>query len=213
MNIADLREEYSRQVLDEGAVEKDPFLQFQKWFKEALDAKSKEANAMTLSTVSADGQPHGRIVLLKGLENGAFLFFTNYLSQKGLELAANNKASLTFFWAELERQVRVEGEVTKVDEQASADYFHSRPRGSQIGAWVSEQSTTIPNRAFLEEKLETYKARFDGLDKVPKPDYWGGYQLAPSSVEFWQGRASRLHDRIRYRKNGDNSWTRERLSP
>jgi len=212
MNIADLREEYSRQQLDEHSVESNPLAQFKNWFQEALDAKSKEANAMTLSTVSSDGQPHGRIVLLKGIENGSFAFFTNYQSGKGHELDANNKAALTFFWAELERQVRVEGVVTRIGEAESTEYFHSRPAGSQIGAWVSQQSTEIPNRQYLEKKTEEFKVKFEGVNKIPKPVYWGGYQLAPHRIEFWQGRPSRLHDRILFEKAG-NAWGIKRLSP
>ncbi len=212
MNIADLREEYSRQKLDEQSVESNPLVQFKKWFQEALDAKSKEANAMTLSTVSPDGQPHGRIVLLKGLENDSFVFFTNYQSTKGHELNHNNKAALTFFWAELERQVRIEGVVTKISEAESTEYFHSRPAGSQIGAWVSQQSTEIPNRHYLEKKTEEFKLKFEGVDKIPKPAYWGGYQLTPHRIEFWQGRPSRLHDRILFEKTG-NVWGIKRLSP
>lgn len=213
MNIADLREEYSSQVLNEAAVEKDPLLQFNKWFQEALEVKVKEPNAMTLSTVSPDGQPHGRIVLLKGLEDGAFQFFTNYESHKGKELAQNNRASLTFFWADLERQVRIEGSVTKLSEATSSRYYHSRPLGSQIGAWVSLQSESIPDRAFLEKKTEDFKMKFGGLAEIPKPDYWGGYGLVPVLVEFWQGRPSRLHDRIVFKKGVDGSWRTERLSP
>lgn len=212
MKLSELREEYSRQSLDESNVAPDPFTQFEKWFSEALDAQAKEANAMTLSTVSADGQPHGRIVLLKGLENNSFVFFTNYNSKKGEELENNRKAALTFFWAELERQVRIEGVVKKADPATSDDYFHSRPSGSQIGAWASNQSEEIASRELLEAKKEEYTAKFSGTSPIPRPDHWGGYRLKPHMVEFWQGRPSRLHDRIVY-EPGPHGWQIKRLSP
>lgn len=212
MKLSELRQEYSKQSLDERNVNPDPLVQFERWFREAIDAQSKEANAMTLSTVSADGQPHGRIVLLKGLENGAFSFFTNYSSKKGEELKRNNRAALTFFWAELERQIRIEGVVEKVDPAVSDAYFHSRPVGSQIGAWVSNQSEELVSREVLEEKKEAYTQKYAGLEIVPRPPHWGGYALTPRLIEFWQGRPSRLHDRIRYTLNA-GSWQIVRLSP
>ena len=212
MNLSELREEYSRQSLDEANVAPDPFVQFEKWFGEALDAKAREANAMNLSTVSADGQPHGRIVLLKGLENNSFVFFTNYKSKKGEELEKNRKAALTFFWAELERQVRIEGVVEKVDPATSDEYFHLRPTGSQIGAWASNQSEEIENRKVLEAKTEEYTAKFSGINPIPRPAHWGGYRLQPHMIEFWQGRPSRLHDRIVYEYDR-STWQIKRLSP
>lgn len=212
MKLSELREEYSRQSLDEANVARDPFTQFEKWFSEAREAQAKEANAMNLSTVSADGQPHGRIVLLKGLENNSFVFFTNYNSKKGEELENNRKAALTFFWAELERQVRIEGVVEKVDPATSDVYFHSRPAGSQIGAWVSNQSEEIASRALLEMKKAEYIAKFSGTNPIPRPDHWGGYRLHPHMIEFWQGRPSRLHDRIVYEPVSPG-WQIKRLSP
>lgn len=213
MNLAHLREEYSRQALDEKSVDASPFQQFSKWFNEAVEAKVKEPNAMVLSTVSADGQPHGRVVLLKGLENEAFVFFTNYQSHKGKDLEGNNKASLTFFWADLERQLRIEGVVSKISEQVSTAYFQSRPVGSQIGAWVSQQSDPVVDRQTLEDKMVELTARFKGQDSIPKPPHWGGYQLQPHRMEFWQGRQSRLHDRIVYEAIEKGVWMTKRLSP
>lgn len=213
MNLAHLREEYSRQALDEKNVEASPFQQFNKWFNEAVDAGVKEPNAMVLSTVSSDGQPHGRVVLLKGIENECFVFFTNYLSNKGKDLESNNKASLTFFWADLERQVRIDGLVSKVSEQVSVAYYQSRPVGSQIGAWVSQQSEPVVDRQALEDKMVELTARFKGQDSIPKPPHWGGYQLLPHRMEFWQGRQSRLHDRILYEPTDKGVWMTKRLSP
>lgn len=213
MKLSELRQEYSRQTLDEKQVDADPFQQFTRWISEALEAQSKEPNAMTLSTVSANGQPHGRIVLLKGLEDKAFTFYTNYNSHKGDELHENNRAALTFFWPELERQVRIEGLVEKTDPGTSDTYFHSRPRGSQIGAWVSRQSEEIASRADLEKKLDEAMKRFAEVAEIPRPAYWGGYRLRPNMIEFWQGRPSRLHDRVRYSLNSNGSWQISRLSP
>ena len=212
MKLSELREEYTRQSLDEANVAQDPFAQFEKWFGEALDAQAREANAMNLSTVSADGQPHGRTVLLKDLENSTFVFFTNYNSKKGKELENNRKAALTFFWAELERQVRIEGVVEKVDPATSDEYFRSRPAGSQIGAWVSNQSEEIASRELLETKIKEYTAKFSGISHIPRPDHWGGYRLQPHMIEFWQGRPSRLHDRIVYVRS-ESGWQIKRLSP
>lgn len=212
MKIADLREEYSRQELNEESVAADPVQQFGTWFTEALAAQIREPNAMTLSTVSADGQPHGRIVLLKGLESGRFVFFTNYNSHKGAELSANGRAALTFFWPELERQVRIEGTVSKISEKESETYFHSRPLASQIGAWASQQSEVIESRSWLVKKMEEYTAKFEGRQPIPKPPHWGGYAVDPHRIEFWQGRPSRLHDRIVFERK-DVSWGKSRLSP
>ena len=190
---------------------KDPFRQFEKWFQEAEAAKVHEPNAMTLATASADGKPSARTVLLKGLDGRGFMFFSNYQSRKGRELEANPRASLVFPWFVLERQVIVEGVVTKVAREESEAYFHSRPRASQLGAWVSQQSSIITHRDVLEESMKALETKYAGQE-VPLPPHWGGWRLAPETVEFWQGRRSRLHDRLRYRRNQDG-WTVERLAP
>lgn len=210
-NLADLRENYTRGSLDAADVLPDPLAQFQRWFDQALASQLPEPNAMHLTTVGADGRPSGRIVLLKGLDEG-FLFFTNYQSRKGHELARNDRAALTFFWVELERQVRVEGCVERVSEAESDAYFASRPRGSQIGAWVSAQSEVVPDREFLEKRAAELAAKF-AEQPVPRPPHWGGYRLKPDYLEFWQGRPSRLHDRIAYTWQLGGNWKIERLSP
>jgi pyridoxamine 5'-phosphate oxidase len=211
VTLADLRRDYSLAGLLEKDLAKDPFRQFEKWFQEAEAAKLHEPNAMTLSTATRDGRVSGRTVLLKGLDGRGFLFFSNYESRKGRELEANPRASLVFPWLALERQVVVEGTVTKVSREESETYFHSRPRASQLGAWVSQQSSIIAGRAVLEETMKALEAKYAGQD-VPLPPHWGGWRLAPEIVEFWQGRRSRLHDRLRYRKSQD-SWVIERLAP
>jgi len=212
VSIADMRKDYSRQSLDASDVLRDPVAQFQKWFEEARQAALAEPNAMHLSTVTAEGKPAGRVVLLKGIEDGQFIFYTNYQSRKGQELAHTPWAALTFFWVELERQVRIEGKVSKVARQTSDSYFHSRPRGSQIGAWVSPQSEVIPGRDFLENRQHTLEAQFEGQE-VPLPEHWGGFALIPEMIEFWQGRPSRLHDRIRFTLHEQQEWIIERLAP
>lgn len=209
--IADMRKEYSRQSLEVDDVLPDPIAQFQKWFEEARGAQVPEPNAMHLATVTPEGKPAGRIVLLKGIEDGQFIFYTNYQSEKGRQLSQTPWAALTFFWVALERQVRIEGSVQKVDADTSTAYFHSRPRGSQIGAWVSPQSEVIPDRNFLEQRKEELEARFEGKE-VPRPEHWGGFSLKPEKLEFWQGRPSRLHDRIRY-STATDGWRIERLAP
>jgi pyridoxamine 5'-phosphate oxidase len=212
-NLADIRHSYSRQELSEDSIAANPFDQFRLWLDEALKAKVLEPTAMVLSTVSAAGRPSARVVLLKGLEAGHFTFFTNYLSRKGQDIGQNHFAALTFFWAELERQVRVEGVVEKAPAPLSDAYFDSRPRGSQVGAWVSPQSQTIPDRHFLEKETAGFIAQF-GEAAIPRPEHWGGYGLKPTYVEFWQGRPNRLHDRLVFKGNPDaGDWHLCRLAP
>ncbi len=211
-SIAHIRQEYTQRTLDLGDVHPHPVQQFQQWFQEAIDAQVPEPNAMTLSTISAEGTPSARIVLLKGVEEHTFVFYTNYQSRKGQEMEAHPQVALTFFWPALERQVRVEGTVHKVSEAQSTHYFHSRPRSSQIGAWVSPQSQKIEDRSVLDQRQEAFEKKFAG-QTIPKPPYWGGYAVQPHRMEFWQGRPSRLHDRILYTLSGHNQWHRERLAP
>ena len=210
MNIADLHQEYMRESLDEQDVAHDPFVQFDRWFKEAIAAKMPMLNAMTLATVSASGQPAARIVLLKGVDARGFVFFTNYSSRKGTEIAANPAAALLFHWTELEREVRIDGSVEKVTAQESDEYFASRPLGSQHAAIASPQSAVVPNRTVLE-------ARFAAAEQSqgaapPRPAHWGGYRVLPSAIEFWQGRPNRLHDRVLYSRV-DGGWKITRLAP
>ena len=191
---------------------RDPFRQFEKWFQEAEAAKLAEPNAMTLATASPDGRPSARTVLLKGLDGRGFVFYSNYESRKGRELALNARVALVFPWIALERQVLIEGTVTTVAREESAAYFHSRPRASQLGAWVAQQSSVIPGRATLEEAMKALEKKHAGAE-IPLPPNWGGYRVAPETIEFWQGRRSRLHDRLRYRRDKEGSWLVERLSP
>jgi pyridoxamine 5'-phosphate oxidase len=209
--ISAMRRDYMQHGLDVADLAADPFQQFARWFQEALDcAAIREPNAMVLSTVSADGKPHARYVLLKGFDANGFVFFTNLDSEKGRDLDARPLAALTFGWIDLERQVRIEGTVSKTPRSAVEAYFQTRPRGSRLGAWASNQSEVIPSRTILEERLAEADARFQ--NDVPPPETWGGYLVTPNQFEFWQGRTNRLHDRLRYRKS-DSGWVIERLAP
>jgi len=210
-DIQKLREDYSQNSLDEGDVEEDPVAQFKKWLNESILAKLPEPNAMTLSTVDNKHKPHSRIVLLKGIENGKFIFYTNYSSNKGIEMEANANVSLCFLWKELERQVRIEGIAKKISREESEEYFRTRPVKSQIGALASEQSTEIENRAVLEKRFNELNEQFS-TGNVPMPESWGGYEVKPEFIEFWQGRRSRLHDRIKYERSSNN-WIIKRLAP
>ena len=210
MDISAIRKDYTIKSLDISDVNIDPIAQFEVWFKEALKAHVLEVNAMTVSTIGLDGSPNARILLLKGVDTG-FVFFTNYNSEKGKELENNNSASLTFFWPELERQVRIRGKIEKVTAEESDSYFFSRPLGSQIGAWVSPQSQLINSRADLSNRQKDFERQF-GENNISRPPHWGGYRLLPHTIEFWQGRPSRLHDRIKYLKEGEN-WKIVRLAP
>ncbi|HTC23334.1 MAG TPA: pyridoxamine 5'-phosphate oxidase [Gemmatimonadales bacterium] len=211
MSIADLRRKFARARLDERDADPDPIAQFAKWFGEAQRAELPEPNAMTLATATPDGVPSARIVLLKRADARGFTFFTDYRSRKGQELEANPHAALVFHWGELERQVRLTGRVSRLPRAESEAYFRTRPRESRLGAWSSHQSAVLPGRDALEAKLREAEARYPGED-VPTPPYWGGFVLAPDTLEFWQGRAGRLHDRVRYRRDG-GAWRIERLSP
>ncbi len=212
-DIQQLRREYAHSSLDENSVAANPILQFQKWFEEALNSNVLEPNAMTLATCDAAGNPSARIVLLKGLTGDGFVFFTNYQSRKGEELAQNSRVCLVFFWKELERQVRIEGAASKISEQISTEYFQSRPRASQIGAWVSPQSRTVESRQWLEKKYAEIAEKYKDSEALPRPPHWGGYAVKPEKIEFWQGRPSRLHDRILYSLTDSKIWKIERLAP
>ncbi|MFY8004609.1 MAG: pyridoxamine 5'-phosphate oxidase [Chitinophagaceae bacterium] len=211
MKIADIRKDYIMQSLSEADTAEYPIDQFTRWWNEAVDSNILEPNAMTLSTASTTGLPAARIVLLKGYDANGFVFFTNYLSQKGQNLAQNPQAALTFFWKELERQVIIQGTVEKIPEAESEAYFLSRPLGSRIGAWSSPQSSVIASREILEENVQKYTQAFG--ENVPRPPHWGGYLVKPTCIEFWQGRTNRLHDRIRYQLTNEKNWKKERLAP
>lgn len=210
--IADIRTSYTLSSLDIEDTGNDPIVFFQKWFQEAVLSEVFEVNAMTLATATKDGIPDARTVLLKGIASDSFLFYTNYESRKGKELEENPKACLVFFWSELERQIRIEGNVSKVSKEESNEYFHSRPRESQIGAAASPQSQKIPDRKFLEERFEKLSKEFEGKEVI-LPNNWGGYAVHPIRIEFWQGRSSRLHDRIVFEKKADSSWEKFRVAP
>lgn len=209
--VADIRRDYVREELVESAVKDNPIDQFSAWFEQALSTDMLDPNAMTLATATKDGIPSSRIVLLKGVDEDGFRFYTNYSSRKGKELEANPKASLCFYWPQLERQVRIEGQVQKMSREASENYFQQRPRLSQIGAWASSQSSKVGSREDLEQNFEEIKKRFKDQE-IPLPDFWGGYILKPERMEFWQGRESRMHDRICYEKSG-SVWNIFRLAP
>lgn len=209
--INTLRHDFSRQTLSEKDVNPNPILQFEKWFKEAVDAQVNEPNAMTVCTATKDGKPSARILLLRNFNKNGFVYYTNYHSRKGKELAQNPHCALLFFWPELERQVRIEGSIEKQTPEESDMYFNTRPRTSKLGAWSSEQSAVIANREVLDKEYELFSAKFPD-EQVPRPPHWGGYVVKPVSIEFWQGRTSRMHDRILYSQiNG--LWKTERLSP
>lgn len=212
LSIADMRREYSRAGLTEADLDPDPFTQFEHWFRDAMDANVVESNAMTLATATADGFPSARIVLLKGFDRDGFVFYTNYDSRKGSELEANPRAALLFYWAELTRQIRIEGDIARVSLEESNAYFQSRGILSRLGAWASNQSQVIAGREVLDTRLSELQAQYaDG--NVPLPPFWGGYRVIPRSFEFWHGRPSRLHDRLRYDRQPDESWRIQRLSP
>ncbi len=210
--VADLRNEYTRAGLDETNLRPDPLAQFRGWFEDALAAGLHEPNAMTLATATPDGKPSARVVLLKGFDERGFVFYTNYEGRKGEELARNPRAALVFYWGELERQVRIEGRASRVPERESDAYYASRPRGSRLGAWASEQSRPVEGREVLESRLRALEREYEGRE-VPRPPFWGGYRVEPEAVEFWQGRQNRLHDRIVYRRRGAGGWEIERLQP
>lgn len=211
-DIKHLRKDYTLHQLDENEVASSPLVQFEKWMQEAIKAEVHEPNAMHLATVQANGRPAGRVVLLRGLDANGFSFFTNYNSDKGQQLQQHGFAALTFFWPELERQIRIEGVVVKLTDKENDDYFYSRPRGNRLGAWASPQSQVIANRQELERLAQLLESKYPDSVHIPRPGHWGGFRIQPDKIEFWQGRASRLHDRIRYTKT-NGTWIIERVAP
>ncbi|MEB3212669.1 MAG: pyridoxamine 5'-phosphate oxidase [Leptolyngbyaceae bacterium] len=212
VNVADLRRDYRVSTLEESDASADPVEQFERWWKDVLDAKVSEPNGMTLATVGADGRPSARIVLLKGFDHKGFKFFTNYTSRKGTELENHPYGAIVFWWEPLERQVRIEGTVERLTPEESDDYFERRPKGSRLGAWASPQSQVIENRQVLEDQQAEFEEKYGETEDIPRPPHWGGFRLVPDRMEFWQGRSSRLHDRLCYTKT-ENGWSRTRLAP
>ncbi|MBD2566932.1 pyridoxamine 5'-phosphate oxidase [Anabaena lutea] len=211
-SIADLRKDYTLQDLSENKIDLNPFIQFKFWFNQALSAQLPEPNAMTLATCTLDGKPSARMVLLKDFDERGFVLFTNYNSHKGQEIAANPHGALVFWWAELERQVRIVGTIEKISPEESDGYFEMRPANSRLGAWASNQSEVIAGREVLERQLQEFQCKYENQE-VPRPPHWGGYRIIPQEIEFWQGRSSRLHDRLLYTRLDNGSWKIERLSP
>jgi pyridoxamine 5'-phosphate oxidase len=211
VDASNLRKEYTSAGLDKADVDHDPVVQFQVWFENAIDADLHEPNAMILATATTDGKPSARTVLLKGYDERGFVFYTNYEGRKAGELETNPECALLFYWGELERQVRVEGTVSRISEQESDEYFASRPRGSRLGAWASQQSQPVEDRSVLEERIKALETEYERRE-IPRPPFWGGYRVEPEEIEFWQGRESRLHDRLVYRRE-DGAWRIERLQP
>ncbi|NEP00597.1 MAG: pyridoxamine 5'-phosphate oxidase [Symploca sp. SIO2E9] len=212
INVADLRRDYTLKGLSEKDIHPNPFEQFQTWFEQALAAKLPEPNAMTIATATPEGKPFARMVLLKDYDERGFVFYTNYESRKGQHLQKNPWAALTFWWAQLERQIRITGQVEQVSPPESDRYFHSRPKASQIAAWASHQSQVISSRQVLEQRLQQLKDKYENQE-IPRPPYWGGFRVIPQEIEFWQGRESRLHDRLLYRRQDDGAWDIQRLCP
>jgi pyridoxamine 5'-phosphate oxidase len=211
VDASSLRQEYTRAGLDKADVDPDPIVQFHEWFETVIDADLHEPNAMILATASTDGKPSARTILLKGYDERGFVFYTNYEGRKANEIEANPICALLFYWGELERQVRIEGRVSRLSGEESDAYFAGRPRGSRLGAWASEQSRPVEDRSVLEERVRALEAEYEGRE-IPRPPFWGGYRVEPDTIEFWQGRENRLHDRLVYRRE-DGAWRIERLQP